>query len=70
MVLRILFAVAMLSSVVPSPVLAQTLQDHHCTGKPDVPDDQQITGCGDAADNTPQGLSLVGGSICPAALRH
>src|ERR1700727_2144452 len=31
-----------------APVLAQTLKDRHCTGKPDVPDDQQILGCSDA----------------------
>src|SRR5665647_2976612 len=31
-----------------APALAQTLTDHHCTGKPDIPDDQQISGCSDA----------------------
>ncbi len=27
-----------------APVLAQTLKDGNCTGKPDIPDDQQILG--------------------------
>jgi len=27
---------------------AQTLMDRHCTGKSDIPDDQQILGCSDA----------------------
>ena len=31
-----------------APVLAQPLNDRHCTGKPDIPDDQQILGCSDA----------------------
>jgi tetratricopeptide (TPR) repeat protein len=46
LVLGAVFAAAMLSSASPSP--AQTLQDRHCTGKPDVADDQQIAGCSDA----------------------
>ena len=45
---RKLVAAAMLSFAVLSPTLAQTLKDSHCTGKSDIPDDQQITGCSDA----------------------
>src|SRR3977135_3128393 len=31
-----------------TPALAQTLVERHCTGKPDIPDDQQIVACSDA----------------------
>src|ERR1700722_2735690 len=31
-----------------TPVQAQTLKDGNCTGKSDIPDDQQIAGCSDA----------------------
>src|ERR1700737_2376818 len=47
-------AAAMLSLAVLSPgwmlapVLAQTLKDRNCTGKSDIPDDQQIFGGSDA----------------------
>ena len=54
LVLGTLAAAAMLSLVVLSPgwmvtpVLSQTLKDNNCTGKSDIPDDQQIAGCSDA----------------------
>ena len=49
-----LAAAAMLSLGLPSPAwmlataLAQSLKDRSCSGKSDIPDDQQILGCSDA----------------------
>ena len=54
LVLGTLAVAAMLSLAVLSPrwmlapVQAQTLKDRNCTGKPDIPDDQQVLGCSDA----------------------
>ena len=42
---------------ISTPVLAQTLKDSHCTGKSDIPDDQQITGCSDAIACADRGKS-------------
>ena len=45
---------AMLSATMPAlasmtaPALAQTLKDSRCTGNPDIPWDEQITGCTNA----------------------
>src|SRR5580700_6298792 len=33
---------------IPASALAQTLMDRKCTGKSDIPDDQQILGCSEA----------------------
>ena len=33
------------------PVAAQSLKEHNCTGKPDVPYEQQISGCSDAIES-------------------
>src|ERR1700735_1264203 len=54
LILRTFVVAALLSLAVLSPpwllapVEAQSLKDSHCTGKSDIPDDQQILGCSDA----------------------
>ena len=47
----VMLSVTVLAALMTAPALAQSLQDLKCTGKPDIPWDEQIAGCTDAINS-------------------